>query len=81
MVTENRFSALQTGGENNNKKWKNKPMKKIPEPQLKKKILCAVSYGKYMAFNLNKTIKHTQEADGFVKPDGQTHQVLTRPQI
>lgn len=46
-----------------------------------KKILCAVSYGKYMAFNLNKTIKHTQETDGVVKPGGQTHQVLTRPQI
>lgn len=56
-------------------------MKKIPEPKLKKKLLCAVSYGRYMAFNLNKTIKHTQEADGFVKPGGQTHQVLTRPQI
>lgn len=49
--------------------------------QKKKKILYAVRYGKYMAFNLNKTIKHTQEADGFVKPGGQTHQVLTRPQI
>lgn len=46
-----------------------------------KKLLCAVSYGRYMAFNLNKTIKHTQEADGFVKPGGQTHQVLTRPHI
>lgn len=43
-----------------------------------KKILCAVSCGRDMAFNLNKTIKRTQEANGFVKPGGQTHQALTR---
>lgn len=56
-------------------------MEEIPETPLKKKLLCAVSYGRDMAFNLNKTINHTQEADGFVKPGGQTHQVLTRPHV